>query len=362
MKKTERVKIVTGLKCNIKCIFCYYRNHLKAPNRPFREIISDIVYAKRNGISEVDFSGGEPTIHPDLPMLISEAKSLGMKNICIITNGLRAADLTYLKILKKAGLDEILFSVHGPNEKIHDEITETKGSFSKILEALSNAASENLKIRINTVVNRLNYNYLDAIGTLVLKFRPIQVNFITINDWCFAKHLVDRLMLRYSEMAPKLKSVCNMLEKQVLAVNVRYIPFCFMKGYERFVCNHRQTQFDLFEWVPRVRARLEIENSLLRYLGILLYGFLRGGLLRKIYCMPLADLLDESVIQTSRYRGYKKHPILCKQCCCSEICDGVENTYARKFGMDELASYSGIKIKNPLYFKEKKALLLTNDT
>src|SRR5512139_330929 len=28
MVKTRRVKIVTGLKCNIRCVFCYYQDNL----------------------------------------------------------------------------------------------------------------------------------------------------------------------------------------------------------------------------------------------------------------------------------------------------------------------------------------------
>ena len=107
MEKTKRVKVVTGLKCNIKCVFCYYRDSLNAPNRRYNEIIHDLLYARRHGISVVDFSGGEPTVHPDLPKLISEAKALGMEKECIISNGVRLSNREYLKTLKDAGLDEI---------------------------------------------------------------------------------------------------------------------------------------------------------------------------------------------------------------------------------------------------------------
>jgi MoaA/NifB/PqqE/SkfB family radical SAM enzyme len=350
MEKTKRVKIVTGLKCNIQCIFCYYRNNLKSPNRRFDEIKKDLIYARAHGISEVDFSGGEPTLHPDLPELVSEAKSMGIEKVCIISNGWRLANRNYLRRLKDSGLDEVLFSLHGSIEKIHDRLTNTPGSFNRISQALSYSAYEGIKIRTNTVVNRLNFESLTDIASFVKSFQPIQVNFITINDWCFAKHLVDKLMLRYSEMSSRLKESCDLLDKNVKAVNVRYIPFCFMEGYERFVCNHKQVKFDPFEWVPRIRARLETQNNILRYIGILSYGFFLGGVYKNMIKMPLVDILDESVVEALRHWFYKKHPD-CKKCRFDNICDGVENTYAKKFGLYELLPQNGEKLKDPVFFR-----------
>ena len=355
MAVTKRVKIVTGLKCNIQCVFCYYRDNLHAPNRTFEEIRRDLLYARNRGILEVDFSGGEPTVHPDLPRLIEEAKSIGMEKVCIISNGLRLSNRDYAAGLRSAGLDEILFSVHGSGEKTHDEITRIPGSFKKISRAISNAVSEGITVRTNTVVNRINSDDLLAIGNFLIPFHPVQMNFITINDWCFAKNLVEKLMLSYSEMSPRLKEACDLLSPHVRAVNVRYIPFCFMRNYERFVCNHRQVRFDPFEWVPRVRARLEIQNNFWRYLGILVYGYVAGGVFRKTFRMSRADVLDESVIEALRHWFYKKSD-RCGQCRFALLCDGVEKTYDQQFGLDELSPIKGDAICDPVFFRKNEGL------
>jgi molybdenum cofactor biosynthesis enzyme MoaA len=350
MEKTNRVKIVTGLKCNIQCVFCYYRDNLTAPNRDFAAIVHDLNYAFRRGIREVDFSGGEPTIHSELPELIRTAKSIGMEKVCVITNGLRLSSRSYLHSLKEAGLDEVLFSVHGPSAQIHDEITRCPGSFLKIMAALENAAAAGLPVRVNTVVNRLNYSTLAELGAVILPFSPAQVNFITINDWCFAKHLVERYMLPYAEMAPRLKEACLLLAPRVPALNVRYIPFCFMQGYERFVCNHQQVMYDPYEWVPRVRARLEQGTSLGRYLAILGYGLFACGALRKLRRLSWADTLDESVVAGLRRWFYTKSAA-CKNCRYAELCDGVEKTYAATYGVAELLPVSGQKLVDPVHFR-----------
>lgn len=349
--KTKRVKIVTGLKCNIKCIFCYYRDNLQVPNKTGTAILADLTYAYRHGIREVDFSGGEPTIHPDLPRLIAAAKQMGMERTCIITNGWRLAERVYLQELKSAGLDEILFSVHGSSAQIHDQHTAVDGSFERICRAMGNAVDCGVAVRTNTVVTRLNLNDLSAVSRFVADFAPVQVNFITINDWCYAKHLVDALMVRYSEMAPRLKEACDLLESKAAAINVRYIPFCFMQGYERFVCNHPQVMYDPYEWVPHVRTRLEEGTSLRRYLSILAYGLIRGGALRHLGRMSVADMLDEAVIAGLKKWFYTKRSD-CGRCRYSGLCDGVENTYAQEFGLEELQVVTGVKVIDPVEYRK----------
>jgi uncharacterized Fe-S cluster-containing radical SAM superfamily protein len=350
VNRTSRVKIVTGLRCNIQCVFCYYQDNLSAPNRSFAEIRADLELAYRNGVREVDFSGGEPTVHAELPELISYAKELGMQRCCIISNGVRLADEAYLISLRDAGLDEILFSVHGPDAATHDEITQRAGSFAKITLALGHASRNGLAVRVNTVVNKINYQGLSRLAEQLLELHPVQVNFITINDWCFAKHLVDRYLLSYSEMSGYLKGACDILAPGVPAVNVRYIPFCFMQGYEQFVCDHPQVVYDPYEWVPRVRARLEQGTGALRYLGILGYGFVLAGAWRGLLRKPLAEVLDDCVVEGLRRWFYVKSP-QCRGCSRRELCDGVERSYRDRFGLDELTAVPGARLRDPVAFR-----------
>lgn len=351
MQRTRRVKVVTGLKCNSKCVFCYYRDRLDAPNRTLARIQDDILYAHRRGVREIDFSGGEPTVHPDLPFLIEKAKGSGIQRVCIISNGWRLAERKYLRTLKDSGLDEVLFSLHGPDEETHDRITATPGSFRRMVNAFGHAVEEGVAVRTNTVVNRLNYDRLHDLCGLISPYKPAQVNFITINDWCFAKNIIGNLMVSYSEMAPHLRDACDFLEPLVPAVNVRYIPFCFMEGYERFVCNHRQVPYDPYEWVPRVRARIEEGTGLPRYLAILGYGMTFGGAWRRAFSQPFAVTLDDCVTEGLRNRFYIKGP-QCSVCRYRELCDGVEKTYAREYGYGELMPMDGEALSDPIAYRK----------
>ena len=64
--------------------------------------------AWREGVPHVTFTGGEPTLREDLPDLIAHAEKNGQ--VCgLLTDGLKLADKSYLRVLLNTGLDHLLF-------------------------------------------------------------------------------------------------------------------------------------------------------------------------------------------------------------------------------------------------------------
>jgi len=61
------------------------------------------------GLQNIRFSGGEPTLHKHLPYLVSLAKSLGTQRIAISTNGSR--NLDYYKMLVDCGVNDFSISL-----------------------------------------------------------------------------------------------------------------------------------------------------------------------------------------------------------------------------------------------------------
>lgn len=61
------------------------------------------------GVPHVTFTGGEPSLNPDLAALIAHAEALGQVT-GLLTNGLRFGDPAYVEALSAAGLDHILLT------------------------------------------------------------------------------------------------------------------------------------------------------------------------------------------------------------------------------------------------------------
>lgn len=76
------------------------------------------------GIPHVIFTGGEPTLRPDLCDLIAYAEKLGMVS-GLITNGLRLAEKDYLHELLQSGLDHVMILLDPHDETCWEGLRDT---------------------------------------------------------------------------------------------------------------------------------------------------------------------------------------------------------------------------------------------
>lgn len=76
------------------------------------------------GIPHVVFTGGEPTLRPDLCALVAYAEKLGMV-AGLITNGLRLAESKYLHELLMSGLDHVMILMDPTDDQCWEAIRDT---------------------------------------------------------------------------------------------------------------------------------------------------------------------------------------------------------------------------------------------
>jgi len=344
---TKRARVFVGTGCNARCRFCYY--YLTGLKDFWSKdvILHEIDIAKEAGMDAIDFSGGEPTIHPDFFELVEYAKSKGFKVICTLTNGLKMADEKFVKKMVDTGINDVLFSVHGHNPEEHDYITQIPGSFKRIIQSIKNFREYNIPFRINCTVTNINYKNLERHAELYSKLEPRQLNLILFNDFELADELTTQFAISYSEAAPYIKKAIDTMEGAIQYINVRYIPFCFMNNYEKHVCDYSQKIFDPFEWSQRMLIRLPATGitPLWKYFGYMIYGFLKTHPKIKLSREYLED-----ICVSMRIGDYVKSEV-CKNCKFNKICQGLEKSYVQVFGADELKPIEGETITDPLYFR-----------
>lgn len=76
------------------------------------------------GIPHVIFTGGEPTLRPDLVELVSYGEHLGMVT-GVLTNGLRLSETAYLHQLLQAGLDHVMLVLDPEDEQSWEALRDT---------------------------------------------------------------------------------------------------------------------------------------------------------------------------------------------------------------------------------------------
>ena len=107
------------------------------------------------------FTGGEPTLRPDLPELIAYAEKKGQIT-GINTNGRMLKDADFVLRLVDAGLDHVQITFESHIADIHDRMVAAHGAWVETEMGLKNALQSPLFVMTNTTLLQENSQHLDA--------------------------------------------------------------------------------------------------------------------------------------------------------------------------------------------------------
>jgi MoaA/NifB/PqqE/SkfB family radical SAM enzyme len=116
------------------------------------EIRQLIEAARRIGIMEIWFFGGEPLLRENLCDLVRIASSKGLVTN-IFTNGL-LLNQTKVRELKKAGLSNFMVSLDSASPEQHDKLRNYEGCFEKTMEGIKHVVDTGIKCSIWTYVKK----------------------------------------------------------------------------------------------------------------------------------------------------------------------------------------------------------------
>ncbi|MDW8362468.1 MAG: radical SAM protein [Myxococcales bacterium] len=147
--------------CNDRCVFCLDSDAHDGRIRDRAEVRAQILEGRRKGAERLILSGGEPTIHPNFVDFIRLGRLAGYRWIQTVTNGRMFRYEEFLRRCIEAGLDEVTFSVHGPNARVHDALVGVRGAFDEEMAGLRAAVrSGRLVVNADICVNRGNVRLL----------------------------------------------------------------------------------------------------------------------------------------------------------------------------------------------------------
>ncbi len=156
-------EIALTYRCQNRCTFCYASAPARGRQVPemtaeqVRGVLDIIVDDAR--VPTVSFTGGEPTLRPDLPALIAYAKRRGLRTN-LITNGRRCAAVGYVDRLASAGLDSAQVSLEAADPTVHDAVVGRQGAWVATVRGLQRLKAAGIHVHTNTTINRLNRHHL----------------------------------------------------------------------------------------------------------------------------------------------------------------------------------------------------------
>ena len=181
--------------CGNRCLHCYEgEEHIEAANplsyNEWKQVINDIA---KLGCKQIQFIGGEPTRYKGLPGLLNHARRVGIKNITVFSNLYEISE--ELLATMKINNVQVHFSIYGSNAKIHDNITQCKGSFDRLINNIKRLKKTGIKCDAHIVVMKENEEDYSNIYLLLnqLKIKQIKCDEVRkVYAGCQGKHMVSK--------------------------------------------------------------------------------------------------------------------------------------------------------------------------
>ena len=179
MSKVEICWVLTA-RCNESCQYCYrfldvQEVEYEKNEKILRKLIAD-------GVKELTWTGGEALLYNGFTDLLKIAKENGVKSK-LITNGTIVANNNDIRVICDY-LDSLTLSIDSINDDVNIRLGRGKQHYSNIKTVLEYLKNKELKVTINTVVSKLNLEYLEELGNFlrnynvnawrIFKFTPLR--------------------------------------------------------------------------------------------------------------------------------------------------------------------------------------------
>ncbi|MGF1533524.1 MAG: radical SAM protein [Bernardetiaceae bacterium] len=161
-------------RCNARCSFCDIWERPSPFVRP-EDVLQNLHDLRRLGVKVIDFTGGEPLLHPQIPDFLREAKNLGFITT-LTTNAMR-----YLRMAHslQGQVDMLHFSLDAADAHTHDTLRGVP-CFDSVMESIAVARSLGERPDILFTVSDQNMDELPRVweeiclpNDLILIINPI---------------------------------------------------------------------------------------------------------------------------------------------------------------------------------------------
>ena len=149
--------------CNQRCVHCYAAGQEQSaeaelPTEDWKAIVDA---CRKAGVTQLTFTGGEPTMRDDLFELIDYARWFVTR---LNTNGIRLTR-EYCGRLREASLDSVQITFYSCDESIHNELVGAN-RYADTVAGIENALAAGLNMSVNTPLCTANKDYVKTLEYL----------------------------------------------------------------------------------------------------------------------------------------------------------------------------------------------------
>lgn len=264
--------------CNATCEFCNFNVNFKAARRRTfvakDEALASLDILAENGIDYLAFVGGEPTMHPELPAMISHCRALGMNPI-ICTNGALLSPERIRQYID-AGLGSAIISVDAPSVEEHECNRGLPGVCERIAAANLELRAAGVPTTASVTISRLLGDLSELPGfleklnfdrvTFSYPLRSLPSSFLGYSDSRLIDFSDDELdgMFERIKVMKKRFPVANpraSLEEMQRFIGGQKQQFPCLAGFKYFYLDWNLDLYRCHAWHERMCSIFEFDSS-----------------------------------------------------------------------------------------------------
>lgn len=218
---------------------CFVQRDSLMQNLSVDDISDTLRNCKKRSTGIVSITGGEPTLNQDLFRILRNLRQFSPDTeIALLTNGRMFAYKTYSGEFINLGLNNIkvIIPVHGHNDKLHDSITQVKGSFEQTIQGIRNLLDRDVCVELRIIINRLNYRYLKGLSNYIFNEFGNITYLVFIAMEIGKNAIVNKSAVTYTELVPYLEEAIEQTNNGKDKIKLYHIPLCIIDSrYRRLI-------------------------------------------------------------------------------------------------------------------------------
>ena len=179
----RRLSVELANLCNLHCSYCFrsddnlYSSHAEfLPVDLLRRVINE-AHTTAN-ITRINFTGGEPTLHPQFAETLRTIGDAGL-TVSFITNGWHFERIWPVLEANRAAISHVAFSLDGMTRETHDR-WRGDGSFDRLVRAFTRCYMSKLPFGIKIVIRRDLVDQFEQIAIFAARMGAASLNFVHV--------------------------------------------------------------------------------------------------------------------------------------------------------------------------------------
>ena len=221
----RRLSVELANICNLHCSYCFRADdNLYSPHAEFfpidllRRVIGEARTAA--SITQVNFTGGEPTLHPAFATTLQACADAGL-TVSFVTNGWHFDRVWPALQANRSALSHVAFSLDGVTRETHDR-WRGKRSFDRLVQAFSHCYMSGVPFGIKVVIRRDLADQLEQIAIFAARMGAASLHFAHVMPTSNAIASESALTLEEQRAAEQEIAILARIFKMKIGIDVGY--------------------------------------------------------------------------------------------------------------------------------------------